>query len=123
MEGQFSLAIKVIDGGVTGTMRIIDGVVNNTGYDGAVAPTESVPTYQEILAVYDEMLEAKAGAVRYDIEQELTKAQRTQARNNIGMVMIEFIQLKGNRYMMNVSTDCEFVNTNENKYTLVMHAD
>ena len=54
-EGQFTLAIKVIGGGVTGTMRIIDGVVDNTGVDSPVAPVESVPTYQEILAVYDEL--------------------------------------------------------------------
>ena len=84
VEGQFTLAIKVIGDGVTGTMRIIDGTVDNTGVDGAVAPVESVPTYQEILAVYDQMLEAKDGAVRFDIEQELTDAQQTSARENIG---------------------------------------
>ena len=56
-EGQFTLAIKVIGGGITGTMRIIDGVVNNTGVDDPVAPTETVPTYQEILALYNEMVE------------------------------------------------------------------
>lgn len=62
VEGQFTLAIKVIGGGITGTLRIVDGVVCNTGYDGAVAPTGSVPTYQEILALYDEMLAATADA-------------------------------------------------------------
>lgn len=123
VDGQFTLAIKVIGDGVTGTMRIIDGTVNNTGVDGAVAPTSAIPTYQEILAVYDQMLAAKAGAVRYDIEQELTQNQRTQARTNIGMVLIEFIQIEGNMYTMDVSTDCEFVNIDGNKYTLVMHAD
>lgn len=57
-EGQFTLAIKLIGGDVTGTMRIVDGMVDNTNTGGAVAPTENVPTYQEILAVYDDMLEA-----------------------------------------------------------------
>lgn len=57
-EGQFALAIKLIGGGVTGTMRIVDGVVDNTHTGGAVAPTSSVPTYQEILAVYDQMVES-----------------------------------------------------------------
>ena len=123
VNGQFTLAIKVIGGGVTGTMRIVDGVVNNTGVTGAVAPTETIPTYQEILAVYDQMLEAKAGSVRYDIDQELTKAQRTQARENIGMVLIEFTQIEDNKYTMDVSTDCEFVSLGDNKYSLVMHAD
>lgn len=123
VNGQFTLAIKVIGGGVTGTMRIIDGVVNNTGVTGAVAPTETIPTYQEILAVYDQMLEAKEGSVRYDIEQELTEEQKTQARENIGMVLIEFTQIEDNKYTMDVSTDCEFVSLGNNKYSLVMHAD
>lgn len=57
-EGQFCLAIKIVGGGITGTMRIVDGVVDNTNTGGAVAPTETVPTYQEILAVYEEMEEA-----------------------------------------------------------------
>lgn len=58
VEGQFTLSIKLIGGGVTGTMRIVDGVVDNTNTGSAVAPTEDVPTYTEILAVYDQMLEA-----------------------------------------------------------------
>ena len=122
-EGQFTLAIKVIGDGVTGTMRIVDGVVNNTGVTGAVAPTGTVPTYQEVLAVYEEMLEAKAGAIRYDIEQELSNAQKAQARDNIGMVEIEFVHIEDDEYLMDVSTECEFVNTQGNEYTLVLHAD
>lgn len=55
-EGQFTLSIKVVDNSVTGTMRIIDGVVNNTGVDSAVAPTGTVPTYQEVLSVYNQVL-------------------------------------------------------------------
>lgn len=57
VEGQFCLAIKLVGGGVTATVRIIDGVVDRTGTTGAVAPTEAVPTYQEILAVYADMQE------------------------------------------------------------------
>ena len=57
VEGQFCLAIKLVGGGVTATVRIIDGVVDRTGATGAVAPTEAVPTYQEILAVYADMQE------------------------------------------------------------------
>ena len=57
VEGQFCLAIKLVGGGVTATVRIIDGVVDRTGATGAVAPTEAVPTYQEILAVYAQMQE------------------------------------------------------------------
>ena len=52
-EGQFTLAIKLIGGGVTGTMRIVDGVVDNTNTGSAVAPTGTVPTYSEVLAAYE----------------------------------------------------------------------
>lgn len=55
VEGRFTLAIKLVGGGVTGTMRIIDGVVDNTNTDSPVAPTGSVPTYQEILSVFEQM--------------------------------------------------------------------
>lgn len=123
VEGPFTLTIKVIGSGITGTMRIIDGIVENTNTSGAVAPTETVPTYQEILAVYDEMLEAKEGAVRYDIEQELTAEDREQARNNIGMVLIEFSNISGNEYLMDVSTASEFVQVHGDEYALVLHAD
>jgi len=57
-EGQFTLAIKLVGGGVTGTMRIVDGIVDNTNTGSAVAPTGAVPTYQEILALYEDMVEA-----------------------------------------------------------------
>lgn len=71
VEGQFSLAIKVIDSTSTETMRIVDGTVVNTGATGTVDPGEPVPTYQEILALYDEMLEATISADEHNkiIEQ------------------------------------------------------
>jgi len=83
VEGQFALAIKVIGSGVTGTIRIIHGTVKNTGTDTPVAPTGTVPTYQEILAVYDQMVATISSAVRYDITQSLTTAEKDRARSNI----------------------------------------
>lgn len=74
-EGQFVLAIKVIGGGVTGTMRIVDGMVDNTNTGGAVAPTETVPTYSEILAEYDAMVAATTAA------NTATTAANTAAAN------------------------------------------
>ena len=62
VEGNFCLAIKVADSDGTLTSRIVDGVVVNTGTTGAVAPTSSVPTYQEILSVYADMVEATEDA-------------------------------------------------------------
>lgn len=85
VNGRFTLAIKVIGEGITGTMRILDGVVSNTGVEGAVAPTQTVPTYQEVLAVYDQMVAAKEGSVRFDITQNLTTAQKAKALENVGI--------------------------------------
>ena len=89
VEGQFTLAIKIVepntnDPDVVGTMRIIDGYVNNTGADnpqGVEPPT--VPTWQEVLAVWELMQEAIHGSVRWDITQSLTAAQQKKARDNI----------------------------------------
>lgn len=77
-DGQFTLAIKLIGGGVTGTMRIVDGVVDNTNTGGAVAPTETVPTYTEVLAVYDQMQEAVED---YDdtVTEQNTKIDNTKS--------------------------------------------
>lgn len=63
-DGQFTLAIKIVSPGSTNTvtMRIVDGTVDNTNTGGAVAPTETVPTYQEILATYEDMLAATTAA-------------------------------------------------------------
>lgn len=58
-EGQFTLAIKLINSGlgITGTVRIVDGMVDNTNTGGEVAPTGSVPTYEQFLDVYEEMVD------------------------------------------------------------------
>ena len=61
-EGQFCLAIKLVGGGVTGTMRIVDGMIDNCNTSSPVAPTSTVPTYQEIIAQYDAMVAATAAA-------------------------------------------------------------
>lgn len=62
VEGQFCLAIKLVGGGVTSTVRIVDGIVDRTGATGTVAPTGSVPTYQEIIAQYEDMVAATEAA-------------------------------------------------------------
>lgn len=82
VEGQFCLAIKLVGGGVTGTMRIVDGVVDNTGTVGTIAPTEAVPTYQEILDVYEEMQDLLDGAEDQlnKLDAGLSNAMTTSSR-------------------------------------------
>ena len=55
--GQFSLSIKLFGGGVKGTVRIVDGMVAETYTTENVAPVGAIPTYEEILAVYEQMEE------------------------------------------------------------------
>ena len=82
-EGSFILAIKLVGGGETVTVRVVYGLVQNTNTEGAVAPVGSVPTYQEVLAVYEQALSALTGAVYANQTQSFTTAQKLQARENI----------------------------------------
>lgn len=50
VEGQFALAIKLTGEGVTGTMRIIDGVVENTTTGSAVDPGTIIPNIETLIA-------------------------------------------------------------------------
>lgn len=52
-EGQFALAIKVASGSVTGTMRIVDGVVSNTTTDTVVDPGTIIPSIETLLAAIE----------------------------------------------------------------------
>lgn len=98
VEGQFTLAIKLVGGGVTGTMRIIDGTVDNTNTESPVAPTEDVPTYTEILAVFDQMQEA------VEDYSETVSEQNTKIENMEADVsaMQNDVQLSRAEVMVNV---------------------
>ena len=61
-DGPFTLAIKIVGGGVSSTVRIVDGMVDNINTGGAVTPTSAVPTYSEIIAQYDAMVAATSAA-------------------------------------------------------------
>lgn len=109
-DGQFTLAIKLINSslGITGTMRIVDGMVDNTNTGSAVAPTGTVPTYQEVLSVYENMVECLEDFDEYkdgiDAEVDELKSDLTP----IGGVEIEsFIDgkmIKSNASPVDVTT-------------------
>ena len=84
-DGQFTLAIKLVDStnSVTGTVRIVDGMVDNTHASGTVAPTSAVPTYQEVLSAYEQAIAVIGNSVRFDQSQSLTDTQKGTARTNI----------------------------------------
>lgn len=88
VDGQFCLAIKLSSGSVEATMRIVDGVVSETGEAGAVVPTSTIPTTADIIAAYEEAVEVVAGAVRFDATQSLSDTGKATARGNIGAANI-----------------------------------
>lgn len=49
VEGQFALAIKCQGGGVTGTLRIVDGVVSRTSTDAVVDPGTILPSIETLI--------------------------------------------------------------------------
>lgn len=57
VEGQFALAIKVSNGGVTTTMRIIDGVVNRTTTSVIVDPGTIIPSIEDLIQAIDDAIE------------------------------------------------------------------
>ena len=82
-EGQFALAIRLIGSGITGTMRIVDGVINNTGTSVTVEPGTEVPTSAQIIAAYNDAVSVISNSVRYDITQSKTATEKQTARENI----------------------------------------
>jgi len=84
-NGHFTLAIKLIDvsAGITGTVRFVDGMIDNTSASGSVSPVPTDPTWQEILAAYNQCTTVVNSSVRFDTTQSLTAAQKATARSNI----------------------------------------
>lgn len=85
-SGQFCLAIKLSGGSVNSTVRIVDGTVCETGEAGAVVPTSTIPTTEEIIAAYEEAVEVIGGSVRFDVSQSLSTSEKAKARGNIDAV-------------------------------------
>ena len=62
VEGQFALAIKVSGSGVTGTMRIVDGVVSRTSTSATVDPGTLIPSIEDLI----EEIEAAVASIPAD---------------------------------------------------------
>lgn len=83
-EGAFSLVIKLVGGGVTGTMRIVDGMVVKTTTGNIIDPGHVVPTLTELLAQIDQMRIATDAAnnaasnAESKVEAAQTAAQNAQ---------------------------------------------
>lgn len=70
-EGNFALAIKVTGGGITGTMRIVDGTVVNTVAGTVVDPGGTVPDLSELMAVIERAEAAAETVAGFVVTEEL----------------------------------------------------
>lgn len=58
VEGNFTLIIKLEGGGVTGTIRVVDGTVINTTNGNMIDPGNVIPDLSDYLAVIEDAEEA-----------------------------------------------------------------
>lgn len=82
VDGTFSLVIKLVGGGVTGTMRIIDGTVINQTIGAIVDPGSVVPDISDLMA-------------------KISRAEA--AADTIYKLKVETEQISGTRYRLKVS--------------------
>lgn len=71
VEGQFTLAIKLSGGGVTGTIRIVDGTVVNTTNGAVIDPGSVIPDLTDYLAVVEDAEEAAETVLGISVTTEL----------------------------------------------------
>ena len=100
VEGMFTLAIKLVGSGVTGTMRIVDGMVDNTNTGSAVAPTGSVPTYQEVLSVYEQM---QTAVTNYDAKVAEQDAEISDLKSAFGNAIANVVESAAPYVISNVT--------------------
>lgn len=82
-DGQFSLTIKLAGGGVTGTMRIVDGVVANTTTGTIIDPGTIMPSVETLLAEIEAAVES-IPADYSSLWETLAKNYSTSATYGIG---------------------------------------
>lgn len=70
VEGQFTLAIKLSGGSVTGTIRMVDGTVVNTTNGAVIDPGSVIPDLSDYLSVVEDA-EAAADTINGFISTEL----------------------------------------------------
>lgn len=71
VEGQFTLAIKLSGGGVTGTIRIVDGTVVNTTEGAVIDPGGVIPDLTDYLAAVEDAEEAAETVFGFSVTTEL----------------------------------------------------
>lgn len=71
VEGQFTLAIKLSGGNVTGTIRMVDGTVVNTTNGAVIDPGSVIPDLTDYLAAVEDAEEAAEKVMGFSVTTEL----------------------------------------------------
>lgn len=71
VEGQYTLAIKLSGGGVTGTIRMVDGTVINTTNGAVIDPGTVIPDLEDYLEAVDDVEAAAEAIAEYSVTVEL----------------------------------------------------
>lgn len=80
VDGAFSLVVKLVGGGVTGTMRIIDGTVINQSIGSIVNPGQVVPDLTDLMAVINRAETAATNINKLSVSTELISGTRYRLR-------------------------------------------
>jgi len=80
VEGQFTLAIKCQGGGVTGTLRIVDGVVSRTSTDETVDPGNIIESVEDLIDAIDDAV----AEIPVNYNASFAPEYSTSAKYNLG---------------------------------------
>ena len=75
VEGQFTLAIKLIGGGVSGTIRMVDGTVVNTTNGSVIDPGDVIPDLSDYLSAVEDAEEAAETVYGFSVTTELISGE------------------------------------------------
>lgn len=75
VEGQFTLVIKLIGGGVTGTIRMVDGTIVSTTNGDVIDPGSVIPDISDYLAVIEDAEEAAETVYGFSVTTELISGE------------------------------------------------
>ena len=71
VEGSFTLAVKIVGGGGTATLRIIDGTVADTATGGIIDPGSIVPDLEDLMTVIERAEDAAEAIAGFSVSTDL----------------------------------------------------
>lgn len=83
-DGGFTLVIKLVGGGVTGTMRIVDGTVVDSMIGSPIDPGGVVPDLASLMAVIERAEDAADAIAEFAVYAELVDGDNYQIVVNAG---------------------------------------